>query len=65
MNQKPVPLMFSDFAVSDCKMFDWSSSLLVFIICSRFFVTLASPKLLAIGNEKKNAFFFCISLVIS
>ena len=30
-----------------------------------FFVTLASPNLLPLGNEKKNKFSFCISLVFS
>jgi hypothetical protein len=29
------------------------------------FRTLASPKVLALGNEKKNKFSFCISLVFS
>ena len=29
---------------------------------SRFYVTLASPKLLRLGNEKKNELFFCIPL---
>ena len=29
------------------------------------FVTLALPKLLTLGNEKKNKFSFCISLVFS
>jgi len=30
-----------------------------------FSVTFALPKLLALGNEKKNGFSFCISLVFS
>ena len=33
------------------------------LFCSQLSVTLASPKLLALGNEKKNIFSFCISLV--
>ena len=30
-----------------------------------YFVTLASPKLLTLENEKKIELFFCVSLVIS
>jgi len=30
-----------------------------------FFVTLASPKLLTLGNKKKKEIFFCIALVFS
>ena len=36
-----------------------------FLNFSRLFVTLASPKLLRLGNEKKNKFSFCISLDFS
>jgi len=32
---------------------------------TRFFVTLALPKLLALRNEKKSKLSFCISLVFS
>ena len=32
---------------------------------SRLFVTLAPPKLLALGNAKEKSVFFCISLVFS
>ena len=36
-----------------------------YFFCSRLSVTYALPKLLALGNEKKNEFSFCISLVFS
>jgi len=32
---------------------------------ARLFVTLALPKLLCLGNKKKNKIFFCISLDFS
>ncbi len=37
----------------------------MYYFCSRlieFFVPLASPKVLSLGNEKKSLLFFCISL---
>ena len=35
------------------------------LYCSHLIVSLASPKILALGNEKKNMLFFYISLVFS
>jgi hypothetical protein len=37
----------------------------VSLFCSQLSVTLASPKFMALGNEKKNELFFCIALVFS
>ena len=34
-----------------------------FLFCSRLFVSLALPKILAFGNAKKNEFSFGISLI--
>ena len=36
-----------------------------FLFYTRFFVTLTTSKLLALGNEKKSELSFCISLVYS
>ena len=47
-----------------CRILWLGKKIMRFILfCSRFSVTLASPKFLALGNEKKNKFSFCISLV--
>ena len=44
---------------------DWQRQKNTKVLFSHFFVILASPKLLALGREKKKDFFFCSSLIFS
>ena len=66
LRKSQIILVFNHYFVTLNKLLHLGKKMNDFILfCSRFFVTLAKPKLLALGNAKKNFVFLRISLIIS